>query len=201
MGETTMRTRATTEAMKDARDVLARTVMQPRMDAIAALAVAADTAANPDQVRQAAHQRADELAEQARQRGRELVDAARQKAKHLQKDAARRRKELLARAEADIQEGFTQWQAAYKAAVVAGWTTEQLQEVGHQPPPRRPPRRASRRRAPAATNSNAGTSDAAHPAERRNHRQQHRQPGRPDQPLVSASVEPAESPTHKDHQG
>lgn len=159
MGEIPTRARAKKDTLKDAEAVLARSVLGPRMDAIAALAVAAEAAADPDRIRGAAQDRADKFAEQANTRGRELIEAARQKAQALREGAVAKRRDLLAQAEADIQAGFAEWQAAYRAACAAGWTPEQLAEAGQPAPPARPPRRSAARHAAAAADNPAA--DAA----------------------------------------
>jgi ElaB/YqjD/DUF883 family membrane-anchored ribosome-binding protein len=134
-------------ALKSAEAVLARVVVQPRMDALAALADAARVGTDPEETRRIARQRADELAERARQRGQEVLQAARQRYQELQQEAARQGRELKAQAEANIKTHLEQWHATYRAAQAAGWTVEELEEVGFPPPPPRLSRRPARRRA------------------------------------------------------
>jgi cell division septum initiation protein DivIVA len=151
------------EALKGAQAVLARVVMQPRMDAIAELAAATEAAADPERTRRIARQRADELAERARQQGQKVLEEARQKARDLTAEAARQGRELKAQAEVDIQAGHRRVHVAYRDALKVGWTEGDLKEAGWPPPESRPPRRPSRHRkrvdAGAASGSSAATGD------------------------------------------
>jgi hypothetical protein len=152
--------RVNKEVLKDAQAVLARVVMRPRMDAITALAAAAEATADPERTRRIARQRAEQLTERAQQRGQELLEEARQKARGLTAEAARQRRELLAQAEVDIQAGHGRLQAAYREALRVGWTEEELAEAGWPAPPPRPPRRNPRRRKRVSVDANANA-DAA----------------------------------------
>jgi hypothetical protein len=168
MGENKTRARATTSSrarmnkgtLKAAEAVLARVVVQPRMDALAALASAVQVGADPDETRRIARRRADELAERARQRGQEVLQAAREKYQELQQEAARQGRDLKVQAEANINTNLEQWHATYRAAQAAGWTAEELEEVGFPPPPPRLPRRAARRRAQPEPDVRSGQSSA-----------------------------------------
>jgi hypothetical protein len=160
------RARVNKEALKDAQAVLARVVMRPRMDAITALAAAAETAADPERTRHIARQRADQLTERAQQQGQKVLEDARQKARDLTAEAARQRRELLAQAEVDIQAGHQRLQAAYREALKVGWTEAELAEAGWSPPPSRPPRRPSRRRKRVDAGTTSGSSAATGDTER-----------------------------------
>lgn len=162
-GNTTRANVNASTAAKDARSVLTRAVMQPLMKAIAPLAKAEEAAADPDQIRQIARQRADDIDERAKQQGQALLEAARLQAKQLRAGASRQRRELLVQAENDVRSVFERREVAYQAALDAGWTRDLLREVGYEPSSPRPPRRARRRRAPADGTS-AATSDTAESA-------------------------------------
>lgn len=143
MGENT---EGPARALGIAKNVLSRDLVRPRMQALAALAKAADVATKPERIRDEAHRAADDLIDEAQRKGQDLLTTARQRVRELRADAARRAKDMRAQAERDIDAAMQRWRIAYQAARDAGWTAEQLAEAEQPAPPARSTRRTGRRR-------------------------------------------------------
>ncbi|RJQ66169.1 hypothetical protein D5S17_35680 [Pseudonocardiaceae bacterium YIM PH 21723] len=115
-------------------------VLQPQLEALAVLAVAASAASKAERLRQQAKVRAQKVIDAARVRAQKLIDAAEVKAQ-----------QGIDATEDKITDEIQSWRVAWQRACDAGWTPTQLRSapIGLRQPPAAP--KAKKAGAPTKT--------------------------------------------------